>query len=180
MRPGRSRHSGNCLSSSTTSSRPGCLMPGLPIARVPDQPECAQEARPAWHGAAVGAGQASTLRAHHDVALRCGEPTVAQHAQDCQRGCGWLDGAANGGPFCCAANWAVTWPSPITPTRRNRCWALPRSARTRRFGSMPPWFTSLDNEILTLGQLYRHRADCGSVFDELNNNGAGAASRHRT
>jgi hypothetical protein len=29
--------------------------------------------------------------------------------------------------------------------------------------------TSLDNEILTLGQLYRDRADCENVFDELKN-----------
>jgi len=29
--------------------------------------------------------------------------------------------------------------------------------------------TSLDNEILTLGQLYRDRADCENVFDELAN-----------
>jgi DDE family transposase len=29
--------------------------------------------------------------------------------------------------------------------------------------------TSLDNEILTLGQLYRDRADCENTFDELKN-----------
>jgi len=29
--------------------------------------------------------------------------------------------------------------------------------------------TSLDSEILTLGQLYRDRADCENVFDELKN-----------
>jgi hypothetical protein len=31
--------------------------------------------------------------------------------------------------------------------------------------------TSLDSEILTLGQLYRDRADCENVFDELKNQG---------
>ena len=29
--------------------------------------------------------------------------------------------------------------------------------------------TSLDNEIVTLGQLYRDRADCENAFDELKN-----------
>src|SRR5271166_1731491 len=29
--------------------------------------------------------------------------------------------------------------------------------------------TSLDNEILTMGQLYRDRADCENTFDELKN-----------
>ena len=29
--------------------------------------------------------------------------------------------------------------------------------------------TSLDNEILTLGQLYHDRADCKNAFDELKN-----------
>ena len=29
--------------------------------------------------------------------------------------------------------------------------------------------TSLDNEILTLGQLYRDRADCENTFDVLKN-----------
>src|ERR1700683_627255 len=29
--------------------------------------------------------------------------------------------------------------------------------------------TSLDSEILSLGQLYRDRADCENVFDELKN-----------
>ena len=29
--------------------------------------------------------------------------------------------------------------------------------------------TSLDNEILSIGQLYRDRADCENVFDELKN-----------
>ena len=29
--------------------------------------------------------------------------------------------------------------------------------------------TSLDSEILTLGQLYRDRADCENAFDELKN-----------
>jgi len=39
--------------------------------------------------------------------------------------------------------------------------------------------TSLDREILTLGQLYRDRADCENGFDELKNQWAGAASRRR-
>jgi hypothetical protein len=34
---------------------------------------------------------------------------------------------------------------------------------------MPPWFNSLDSEILTLGQLYRDRTDCENAFDELKN-----------
>ena len=37
--------------------------------------------------------------------------------------------------------------------------------------------TSLDSEILTLGQLYRDRADCENAFDELKNHWAGAASQ---
>jgi hypothetical protein len=40
--------------------------------------------------------------------------------------------------------------------------------------------TSLDNEILTMGQLYRDRADCENTFDELKNQWAGAASRRMT
>jgi hypothetical protein len=39
--------------------------------------------------------------------------------------------------------------------------------------------TSLKHEILTLGQLYRDRADCENVFDERKNQWDGAASRHR-
>ena len=39
--------------------------------------------------------------------------------------------------------------------------------------------TSLDAEILTLGQLYRDRADCENAFDELKNQWGWAASRHR-
>jgi len=38
--------------------------------------------------------------------------------------------------------------------------------------------TSLDSEILTLGQLYRDRADCENTFDELKNQwGWGASPR---
>jgi hypothetical protein len=33
----------------------------------------------------------------------------------------------------------------------------------------PALVTSLDAEILTLGQLYRDRADCENIFDELKN-----------
>jgi hypothetical protein len=40
--------------------------------------------------------------------------------------------------------------------------------------------TSLDNEMQTLGQLYRDRADCEKVLDELKINGVGAVSQHRT
>jgi hypothetical protein len=40
--------------------------------------------------------------------------------------------------------------------------------------------TSLDNEILTMGQLYRDRADCENTFDELKNQWAGADSRRMT
>jgi hypothetical protein len=36
--------------------------------------------------------------------------------------------------------------------------------------------TSLDSEILSLGQLYRDRADCENSFDELKNSGVGVAS----
>jgi hypothetical protein len=52
------------------------------------QSECAEEARPARHRAAVGAGRASPLRAYHRAALRSGEPAAARHAQGCQRGFG--------------------------------------------------------------------------------------------
>jgi len=39
--------------------------------------------------------------------------------------------------------------------------------------------TSLDSEILSLGQLYRDRADSENSFDELKNQWAGAASTTR-
>ena len=39
--------------------------------------------------------------------------------------------------------------------------------------------TSLDSEILTLGQLYRDRADCENTFDELKNQwGWGGLTTH--
>src|SRR4051794_12891757 len=53
--------------------------------------------------------------------------------------CGWRAGAASGGSFCCAVNWPAMWRSPIRPTPPNRGSALPRSGRTRAFGSMPLW-----------------------------------------
>ena len=38
-----------------------------------------------------------------------------------------------------------------------------------RFGNTPRWSPRCDSEILTLGQLYRDRADCENAFDELKN-----------
>jgi hypothetical protein len=43
---------------------------GYRLLVIAGQPECAAGSRPASHGAAVGAGRASTLRAHHDAAMR--------------------------------------------------------------------------------------------------------------
>lgn len=40
--------------------------------------------------------------------------------------------------------------------------------------------TSMDAEILTLGQAYRDRADCENDFDEFKNQWGWAGSRHRT
>jgi len=40
--------------------------------------------------------------------------------------------------------------------------------------------TSLDEELVSFGQLYRDRGDSENIFDELKTNGAGAASSRRT
>jgi hypothetical protein len=58
------------------------------LSAIADQPECAQEARPARHRAAVCAGRPPPLRTHHRAALRSGEPAFARHAQGSQRGLG--------------------------------------------------------------------------------------------
>ena len=70
--------------------------------------------------------------------------------------------------FCCAASWAGSGdPRADQP-----------GAAAARFAEVGPdkevWeyaalVTSLDSEILTLGQLYRDRADCENAFDELKN-----------
>jgi hypothetical protein len=61
---------------------------GRRLSVVADQPECAEEARPPRHRAAVGAGRAPPLRPYHCAAVRSGEPAIARHAQGCQRGFG--------------------------------------------------------------------------------------------
>ena len=40
--------------------------------------------------------------------------------------------------------------------------------------------TSLDEELVSFGQLYRDRGDSENIFDELKNQWAGAASSRRT
>ena len=45
-----------------------------------------------------------------------------------------------------------------------------RGARRQAGGlGIPALVTSLDSQILTLGQLYQDRADCENAFDELRN-----------
>ena len=83
--------------------------------------------------------------------------------------CDWLAGAASGGSFCCVANWAVIWPSPIGPIRRRNSLGFAEIGPDKEVWEYAALVTSLDSEILTLGQLYRDRADCENVFDELRN-----------
>src|SRR3954467_3696548 len=89
--------------------------------------------------------------------------------------CGWRAGAASGGSFCCAVNWPAVWRSPIAQPRLGFAEIGPDQS-VWQYAAL---VTSLDSEMLTLGQLYRDRADCENGFDELKNQWAGAASRRR-
>ena len=55
------------------------------------------------------------------------------------------------------------------PNRRSRCSSFAEVGPDREVWEYAALVTSLDGEILTLGQLYRDRADCENTFDELKN-----------
>ena len=64
---------------------------------------------------------------------------------------------ARGGSFCCVANWAANWhrTNPAQPLL-----GFAEVGPDQAVWEYAAPVTSLDNEILTLGQLYRDRADC--------------------
>ena len=62
----------------------------------------------------------------------------------------------------------MIWRSPNRKPRATAADVCRDRARQSGLGIRRP-VTSLDREILTLGQLYRDRADCENVFDELKN-----------
>ncbi len=57
----------------------------------------------------------------------------------------------------------------IVPNRRGRLLSFAEVGPDREVWEYAALVTSLDSEILTLGQLYRDRGDCENTFDELKN-----------
>ena len=77
-------------------------------------------------------------------------------------------GAGSGVSFCCAAG-SRSRSGSMRQCPRPAPALLRRGQGNRELWEYSALVTSLDDEILTLGQLYRDRADCENAFDELKN-----------
>ena len=78
----------------------------------------------------------------------------------------------------CRASCSSPW-----KTRANSCRgsSKPTARRASTTGyKYAALATNVDHEVLSLGQLYRDRADAENTFDKLKTSGAGAASPHTT
>ena len=86
-----------------------------------------------------------------------------------RRCCDWWAGAGNVVSCCCAASSIGRWCWWTAPSRNSRCFSFAEIGPDREVWEYAALVTSLDVEILTLGQLYRDRGDCENSFDELKN-----------
>src|SRR3954469_10829575 len=77
--------------------------------------------------------------------------------------CGCSAGAASGGSSCCAANWPVDLAMSDRTKPSQPLLGFAEVGPDKELWEYAALVTSLDNEILTLGQLYRDRADAENV-----------------
>ena len=83
-----------------------------------------------------------------------------------RRRCACSAGAANAASSCCAASWPATWRSPNGKPRATAA-GFAEIGPDKSVWEYAALVTSLDREILTLGQLYRDRADCENVLANM-------------